>query len=219
MTPTTQVPTAQPRGIVVDNKGRTYDSPFTDYDAKVYCKLHLADDKLIKSFIEQVKSGKKLSDRQLEWVHIKACEHKEQADSRIDASLLVAHFQTALTNGVDDPIIVLKTDLGKVVLRRFPPTYRSAGNIRIGDGRNVDHSRYYGQVDWNTGFYYLPRNFDNKPIIDLIAKLAANPIEIIGDNAAENDICCYCSRTLSDERSIAARCGQICAGKWGIPWG
>ena len=35
----------------------------------------------------------------------------------------------------------------------------------------------------------------------------------------ETGNCCFCGRELTDERSVSAGYGPICAGHYGLPWG
>jgi hypothetical protein len=35
----------------------------------------------------------------------------------------------------------------------------------------------------------------------------------------ETGICCFCSRELTDERSVSVGRGPVCSARWGLPWG
>lgn len=52
-----------------------------------------------------------------------------------------------------------------------------------------------------------------------LAKLAQNPEDCARSYGKRTGRCCFCSLELTDDRSVTAGYGPICAGHWGLPWG
>jgi hypothetical protein len=56
-------------------------------------------------------------------------------------------------------------------------------------------------------------------VASVLSRLLADPVGFLADNGKQLGSCCYCAIELTDDRSIAAGYGPVCAKKWGLPWG
>jgi len=59
----------------------------------------------------------------------------------------------------------------------------------------------------------------NDEFMAVINDLESNPEKKIAEHGKALNECCYCSKTLSDERSVEAGYGATCAKNWGLNWG
>jgi hypothetical protein len=83
--------------------------------------------------------------------------------------------------------------------------------VRVHEGRNG--GRLYGKVWDGHGFDYQPGSLTGcAPENRVTAEQAAAFGHATG-------CCCFCSRTLTDDRSLVVGYGPTCATKHGLPWG
>jgi len=58
------------------------------------------------------------------------------------------------------------------------------------------------------------------PEIELfVRELVANPVEFTATAGRQTGNCVFCTKPLTDERSVVAGYGPTCAGRYGLPWG
>lgn len=48
--------------------------------------------------------------------------------------------------------------------------------------------------------------------------LCSDPATFLAKCASDMGRCVYCNAPLNDERSLRAKCGEVCAIRWGVPW-
>ena len=101
-----------------------------------------------------------------------------------------------------------------VVLTRAGSASKYAGQILITDGGPFGQNKYYGRIDLDGNFYGT--NHADAGIVSLISEFAEQPQETAGKYGRLTGGCCFCSRTLKDERSLTLGYGPICAGKFGL---
>jgi hypothetical protein len=56
-------------------------------------------------------------------------------------------------------------------------------------------------------------------VAEVLQKLAENPEAIASAHGKKTGNCCFCSRLLTDEVSIALGYGKICGQRYGLIWG
>jgi hypothetical protein len=62
-------------------------------------------------------------------------------------------------------------------------------------------------------------NGRTEAITQRLRAFAADPAKVAAEHGRLTGCCCFCAKTLTDERSTAVGYGQTCAGHYGLPWG
>jgi hypothetical protein len=65
----------------------------------------------------------------------------------------------------------------------------------------------------------MPTREAPEGIAGALADLGGNLAERAAAFGHETGVCCFCSRGLTDERSVTVGYGPICAERYGLPWG
>jgi len=113
-------------------------------------------------------------------------------------------------------------------LKRLKIKFRlsSGHDMSIGPSRNGGYYVYsqrggtYGNIDDN-GTLKL-RNYpgaDREEVKNYLDQFEADPPGFASKMGKLMGACCFCSLTLSDERSLSVGYGPICAKHWKLPWG
>jgi len=127
-------------------------------------------------------------------------------------------FVNASANGLKWPKIHLTASDGTaVVLNRAGERSRYCGQVQITDGGRYGDNRYFGRVD-TSGTMTEGRDI-TQPVRELVLEFAADPAGIAAAYGKRTGACCFCSRHLETDESLAVGYGPICADKFGLPWG
>jgi len=95
-----------------------------------------------------------------------------------------------------------------------PGTLNVLDNVRIGrNGRR----RWYGRVTRAGVFEMSPGAAP--AMTERLQDLARDPVRVASEHGRLTGNCCFCNRSLEDERSTSVGYGPICAGHYGLPWG
>lgn len=80
---------------------------------------------------------------------------------------------------------------------------------------------YYGRVSLNGSFVPSPSGTPEltAQLTTVLRLLASDPARTAAEHARLTGRCCFCHKTLEDERSTAVGYGETCAGHFGLPWG
>lgn len=170
-----------------------------------------------RSLIEQYDRKQSLSVRQWPYVQklfdaaTKSAEPAPVAEEIGNLSSIVELFDNAKSSGIKFPKIRFGHDDHSIVLSVAGPNARFPGTINI-----VCDEVWLGRVT-REGYFTNPRKveapFDVK---EMLLKLADNPREEMEVYGRRTGNCCLCGKTLTNEGSIEAGIGPICAGKWGV---
>jgi Family of unknown function (DUF6011) len=76
---------------------------------------------------------------------------------------------------------------------------------------------YYGRIDQNGTFY--PGKENNPAIQKLLADLSNDPANTAAKQGYLTGHCCFCNRSLTDEKSTDVGYGRTCAKNFGLSWG
>jgi len=137
---------------------------------------------------------------------------------------LLALFDRAAAH-LKFPGVVLKVHNTEHTIRVKRAGEQSAnpGTLNVTDNDMMVNSRYgrrpkwYGRVHRNGNFEMAA---DTPMIIaNRLSELARDPVRVAGEHGRLTGRCCFCNKTLDDERSTAVGYGPICAGHYGLPWG
>ena len=96
-----------------------------------------------------------------------------------------------------------------------------------GDSLNVIVPQHYPhKVAWIDASGSLHWKYGNKAtteqkqsIVALMKEFAVNPTDTVAKYGKLSNRCCFCSKNLTDPKSVDAGYGKICAGNYGLPWG
>lgn len=98
---------------------------------------------------------------------------------------------------------------------------RAGGNSNAPGVLNVklDGSReYMGRVHTN-GTWVPGRDCTDTAVGAAVAAFARNPVGVAAEYGQRTGCCCFCSRKLTDARSVGVGYGPICADHFQLPWG
>jgi len=131
--------------------------------------------------------------------------------ARLDAAGISKMFESARAHGAQRIAITLATAGGI----RFGLARN--GIIYISDAAEFGSRRDYGRIA--VGGSDIILRDDVAPEVALaIAAVAADPAAAIVRHGHLTGKCSFCSRPLTDGGSIAHGYGEVCAGKYGLPW-
>jgi hypothetical protein len=97
---------------------------------------------------------------------------------------------------------------------------RTPGYLMLTDGGPFGANQYYGRIS-PQGKFELGRDLgDNRAdVVGLLIRLCDDPAAVAAAFGHLTGNCCFCSRKLSDARSIETGYGRGCADRFGLPWG
>lgn len=178
------------------------------------------DVEFANSLISQFTKKGDLSVNQWPWVEklvVKAQpkpapEINEQA---IDLAPLQKLFAGA-SEGLKKPRVAFSCSAGEFVVSRAADNSRNPGHLYVKDVVG----NYLGKVD-PKGKLFINRDasYTHGDVFMALEAFASNPAERAAAYGHETGNCCFCSRALTDPRSVDVGYGPICADKWSLPWG
>jgi hypothetical protein len=77
--------------------------------------------------------------------------------------------------------------------------------------------RWYGRVT-RAGVFEMAAGA-NPAMTPRLQELARDPVRVASEHGRLTGNCCFCNRSLEDERSTSVGYGPVCAGHYGLPWG
>lgn len=95
-------------------------------------------------------------------------------------------------------------------------------NITNGANYNAPDNKWYGRIERATGKISFNRQLpqtERDEILQLITTFDANPPKFAKLHGDATGCCMFCSRKLTDSRSVASGYGPICAETYALPWG
>lgn len=126
-------------------------------------------------------------------------------------------FDTAKANGLKFPKIRLQAADGeKLVIGEAGPNSRYRGALMLTDGQPFGSNKFFGRIE---GTSLMPAPAMSPSVQALIEALGDNPERVAEAYGRLTGNCCFCSRALSDGRSVAMGYGPVCAEKFGLEWG
>ena len=184
------------------------------------------DRSFAKSLLDQLDS-RGLSPRQTPYVHklAKEARARVQPEQRLTVDLAKINTMLAKAEGMlKRPYILLLADNGGLELRISPagPTSRYFGQLMVTTAGPYEQRQWLGRID-QRGVYF-PALFENHGVAQHVVEAALT--ELARDPEAKAKAygqyvgsCCFCSRELTDQRSITAGYGPVCADRYGLAWG
>lgn len=168
-----------------------------------------------------LKSNKALSEKQLYWAkkyHHELLQLKEagkakqvEVETKTQAMTfpnLAALFAKALNSKLAYPKITYDLETCRLVLA-YSPTYASIA-IRVGN-------RSIGALALN-GTMSKSYPIKDAKILACLVGIEKDPVKAAKLSGKQTNHCCFCSRELTDARSVIHGYGPICAEHWNLPW-
>lgn len=120
------------------------------------------------------------------------------------------------------PAIVLLVDgiPGGVRVSRAGAAAKIPGSLNVTSGEKDDSEygrTWFGRVTLDGK--YSPSRDAAPAIAAALQAFAADPVKVASEYGRLTGNCCFCRKTLTDERSTAVGYGATCAGHYGLPWG
>jgi hypothetical protein len=116
------------------------------------------------------------------------------------------------------PKITLETADGRtVILAVAGERSRAPGSINVTDDRRYPDNTWYGRLETDGG--WRAGRAADAAVLDLLRRFAADPAAVAAEYGRAMGSCCFCRRPLTDPRSILVGYGEICAHRFGLPWG
>jgi hypothetical protein len=172
--------------------------------------------------------GKKgLSPKQWYWVN-KLAQNATQPVAPVattqvgDTSAIVALLAHAKQH-LKFPAILIRVEDHDLRLNVAGKMAKMPGSINVlGTEKQSDGMRpWYGRITIE-GEYQPSRKFDTTTqtaIASALIALANDPAKAASEYGQMTGVCCFCGKSLTDERSTSVGYGPICAKHFGLPWG
>jgi hypothetical protein len=201
--------------------------------ANLAANVHLLDadgQTFAGSLLLQLNNKGQLNDKQMYWLGILA-ERVERAQSGVPdftAQIDVGNFGgvVALFKKAGQSLKYPKMNLQlpggqRIMLAMAGSGSKYPGHINVTDGGGYNNNIWFGRISPD-GKWMPSKSVDQAKLLALITLLTALAKDPIKTAKAYGDItghCCACYVPLTDPRSKTAGYGQVCAQKWGFPWG
>lgn len=226
------------RAFTVIRSGRelTIHTPHSDSQAHMFCLQAVGNDfaqSLAHKYRMHIQRGWKFSAKQLAWMHVVGfenspagvAERERQRAERERARLADADvvnvagimrlFRSAKEHGLKKPGINIAADPDNVLRLRLATRGSRAGHIHI--ARPGWDNAWYGTIHPD-GTLDL-RKSAPEWARTLVLEFAADPVTVAARYGKLTNRCSFCSRELTDARSVAVGYGPVCADHFGLPWG
>ncbi len=181
-------------------------------------RLGESDRAFARSLLDQA-DRRGLSSKQLAWVD----KLIDRATKPKAAPILVPEIVRFMADAdLKRPQIILSIGDEKVRLSIAGPGSRTPGHINVtSPDRVFDQRKFFGRIA-PTGQFDPSLSIDPDVLARVVAvlrEMAADPAGTAAKHGKLMGECCFCRLTLSDSRSLFVGYGQICARKWGLPYG
>lgn len=99
------------------------------------------------------------------------------------------------------------------------PEARVPGSINVSTAGSFENRTWFGRILKDGQFEASPRAQAPAELIDALKAFAADPAGVAAAYGRRTGSCCFCSKELTDGRSVSVGYGPICADRYGLPWG
>lgn len=205
--------------VLTTPKGMSVETRMTDTEA-VACLRELADNghKFAGDLIFKLNKYGSFTTSQLAWVHKLANEHRfgKPTLPKVDLNLspIVALFD-GVAGTLKAPKIVFDFEDHPVTLYVAGQRSKYVGCVYVTDG--VKGGKWFGRIHRDGRFE--ASQHCHETIIGFLKLFAADPAKLAADYGKSQGRCCFCRRTLTDERSLAVGYGPDCSSRYHLPWG
>ena len=116
------------------------------------------------------------------------------------------------------PAIVVATPVGDVRLSLAGKQAKLPGTVNVAEVGPFGEARFYGRI---TKEGALTPGFKGCPVelVEFLTAFAQEPAKMAAAHGHATGGCCFCSKKLTDPKSLAVGYGPTCAEHYGLPWG
>lgn len=179
-----------------------------------------------------IKQGHKrgLSSKQMYWVgklmEIAITGDIQQAKKTIvnvgSLAGLVDFFVKAKQH-IKYPKIVMSFENGDLRLSMAGPTAKKPGTINITDGKPYGQNKWYGRISqegkWEVNDKVVKDDAELNWLKSILRNFSKDPETAAKLYGHMSGNCCFCSKELTDEKSVHWGYGATCAKNYGLPHG
>lgn len=185
------------------------------------------DQDFVISLLEAYDRFKGPSVKQEYWIRVKAARIRElQAQQSVpnpqtylDLSRIRAMFAKAEL-ALQHPFVLVDSTGGVLRIKPAGDGSKYRGQLMISTEGSFENRQWLGRIDHDGRFIradiFTPVR---DGLIDALKALAENPEAVAQAYGRKYGVCCFCSRKLTDERSVTAGYGPTCADRYGLDWG
>lgn len=167
------------------------------------------------------------SEKQAYWISNKAARIRElQAQQSVpnpqtylDLTRIRAMFAKAEL-ALKHPFVLVDSAVGVLRIRPAGDASKYVGQLMVSTDGAFENRQWLGRID-HDGRYIRADIF--KPaqpeVVEALQALATDPEAVAKAYGRKYGVCCFCSRGLTDERSVTAGYGPVCADRYGLDWG
>ncbi len=168
-----------------------------------------------------VRKGRKwgLSNKQMFWVDKFINGEVNAEPAKLEGFGAIVDLLTDASANLKYPKVRLRTEDGQAVVfglaggrARFP------GSVNVTDGGRYGDNVWFGRIHLD-GVWQLPGKEVADEVRFLVQAFADDPSGVASNHGHLSGNCAFCLKTLTDERSLDAGYGPVCAGNFGLPWG
>jgi hypothetical protein len=206
--------------------GRTYNSDMNGNQVANYLRENLTGNGFVSSLLESRERYGRWTQKQGEWAHKLALDHMGMTQHVAPAAVAPAP-ETPTYKAEEVKIflpVVLEFLSRPTKLKRIKLTFKhNDGEVTIKRSQNkplfwvAKNGVLKGSINTETG-EYKERERDAS-ISATLDGLEENPMSFAAEHGKTSGQCCFCSLPLTDERSLNAGWGPICASHYGLLWG
>jgi hypothetical protein len=179
-----------------------------------------SDQAFAQSLLDQAQ-GRGLSAKQLAWIDKLIGRATAPQTEPLLLPRTVEFMQSAALM-VNRPRVVLRAADIDIRLSIAGYKSRTPGLINITSTHGAfDERVFYGRIGQDGQFEpsLTPEPERQAAIVEVLKLLEVDPAAAAAAYGKLTGVCSFCSIPLSDIRSLAVGYGQICARKYGLPWG
>lgn len=99
------------------------------------------------------------------------------------------------------------------------PNAREPGTINVAEDAPFGQGAWFGRIRLDGTFAASGKVATPPALLAGLAAFAAHPAQIAAEYGRSTGSCCFCSRRLTDDRSLDAGYGPTCAERYSLPWG
>lgn len=168
------------------------------------------------------KSGGKLSPAQWAWVKklVDGASNRTpkpelSTEAVGDFSGVIALFATAKNSKLKYPKITMHDENGNTIqLSMAGAKAKKPGSINVTDGGKFGSNIWYGRVLADGTWEQSSKA--TREVGNLLKELSANPAAFAFKHGEKHGHCCFCNKKLTQENSMLAGFGPVCADNWGL---
>lgn len=167
------------------------------------------------SLVSSFRRYGRLSEKQAVWVGKLVAPTTQRPAQTIDASRLIAMFDKAATN-LKRPKVKIELAGTEVVLKQATKGAEPGSVFVVAAASDT----YLGRISRDGGLNLREAPGVSKIALEqALAAFAKDPEATAAAYGKRFGQCCFCSRELTDQRSVDVGYGPVCAENYGLDWG